>query len=77
MGKLTTKPTPVPDRLLSNAERQAIARRDHPEVFFTVTPEEYAERMILAKAAVGALTNKQADAVRESVREGRDVPGWR
>ncbi|MEJ1929950.1 hypothetical protein WDZ92_06655 [Nostoc sp. NIES-2111] len=61
---------------MTNAERQARARRLHPELFIAPTPEEYQERLKIAEAAAGCLTHEQAEAIRQSVREGRDAPGW-
>jgi hypothetical protein len=83
MGKLVDKNAAAPsrkkepERILTKEERRAIARIEHPEVFFTVTPEEYQERLKIAKAVEGILTREQADAIRESVREGRDTEHWR
>lgn len=77
MGKLKDKASifngDTPSQEMTNEERQARAKRLHPQLFIAPTAEERLQRLEIAEAAAGCLTHEQAQAIRQIIQEGRDA----
>jgi hypothetical protein len=77
MGKLKSKPEqtgpakePVYLPQVLTPKQQAVKAK-YPHLFPRVTHEEYEQRLALAKSMEGILSDEEAEAARQSVREGR------
>jgi hypothetical protein len=67
---------PALKAVVEEARKKAPPQLKYPELYTPLTLDEKDRRKIAFQAALGSITNEEADAIRKSIAEGRDTEIW-